>query len=66
MTYDGPKTLSSAMRGAPKRDKNGRHLTVIQRLVGKYGIEQGSKIYRHLTLNYQDIGYWLYDYIGHY
>ena len=47
MTYDGPKTLSSAMRGAPKRDKNGRHLTVIQRLVGKYGIEEGSKIYRH-------------------
>ncbi|MCP4122135.1 MAG: hypothetical protein GY751_10315 [Bacteroidetes bacterium] len=35
------------MRGAPKRDKNGRHLTVIQRLVGKYGIEEGSKIYRH-------------------
>ncbi len=47
MTYDGPQTLSSAMRGAPKTDKNGRHLTVIQRLVGKYGIDNGSKIYRH-------------------
>lgn len=47
MTYDGPATLTTALRGAPKRDKNGRHLTVIQRLCGKYGIDNGQAIYRH-------------------
>ena len=45
--YDGPSTLSSALSGARKRDKNGRHLTIIQRLVSKYGIEEGTKIYKH-------------------
>jgi len=47
MTYKGPKTLTTALRGAPKTDKKGRYLTVIQRLCGKYGIDTGQKIYRH-------------------
>jgi len=45
--YDGPSTLSSALSGARKTDKNGRHLTIIQRLVAKYGIEKGTRIYKH-------------------
>lgn len=50
MTYDGPKTLNTALRGAPKTDKNGRYLTVIQRLCGKYGIAEGQSIYRHFQV----------------
>ena len=45
--YDGPSTLSAALSGARKTDKNGRHLTIIQRLVAKYGIEKGTRIYKH-------------------
>ena len=45
--YDGPSTLSAALSGARKTDKNGRHLTIVQRLVAKYGIEKGVKIYKH-------------------
>ncbi len=45
--YTGPSTLSSALSGARKTGKNGKHLTIIQRLVAKYGIEKGSKIYKH-------------------
>jgi hypothetical protein len=45
--YDGPSTLSSALSGARKTDKNGRHLTVMQRLVAKYGIQKGTRIYKH-------------------
>lgn len=50
MTYKGPKTLNSALSGAPKTDKNGRYLTVIQRLCGKYGINEGQAIYKHFQV----------------
>ena len=48
--YDGPSTLSAALSGARKTDKNGRHLTIIQRLVAKYGIEKGTRIYKHFGI----------------
>lgn len=48
--YTGPSTLSSALSGARKTGKNGKHLTIIQRLVAKYGIEKGSKIYKHFGI----------------
>ena len=50
MTYKGPSTLNSALSGAPKTDKNGRYLTVIQRLCGKYGINEGQGIYKHFQV----------------
>lgn len=45
--YSGPSTLSSALSGARKTGRNGKHLTIIQRLVAKYGIDKGVKIYKH-------------------
>ena len=45
--YSGPATLSSALSGARKTGRNGKHLTIVQRLVAKYGIDKGVKIYKH-------------------
>lgn len=48
--YSGPSTLSSALSGARKTGRNGKHLTIIQRLVAKYGIDKGVKIYKHFGI----------------
>jgi len=48
--YNGPETLSGALGGARKTDRNGRHLTILQRLCSKYGIEQGQKVYSHFGI----------------
>ena len=45
--YSGPSTLSSALSGARKTGRSGKHLTIVQRLVAKYGIDKGVKIYKH-------------------
>ena len=48
--YSGPSTLSSALSGARKTGRNGKHLTIVQRLVAKYGIDKGVKIYKHFGI----------------
>ena len=48
--YSGPATLSSALSGARKTGRNGKHLTIVQRLVAKYGIDKGVKIYKHFGI----------------
>ena len=48
--YSGPSTLSSALSGARKTGRSGKHLTIVQRLVAKYGIDKGVKIYKHFGI----------------
>ncbi len=48
--YSGPSTLSASLSGARKTGRNGKHLTIVQRLVAKYGIDKGVKIYKHFGI----------------